>query len=678
MGFCFPFRCKGNVSNFSNDLEDEIIENKELGLKIYICGNLPEKKEFINIFTEKISDTRYINRGDYEFKTNQIYWIAKIIPVLSKESISKIANEIREDFDNKEGKKIEQNVILCFGDDNIDELIKGINEIGSAYSALFIIISEKQIKVNYDQRKITNIILNDETKKRLNNIIISQLWEYDCYYNERGNQLCRYTPDNIFKNLYNNVPFYSINILLTGKSRAGKSTFINYLTNKLTALESCKKETVSKKKTQYCFYPNTIKFNENDNYENVPIKFFDTPGIVPGKIEDSKNFLIELLDNKTNNLEEQIHFVLFFNNEGDSLEGTNEILQILNDCKKPVLIIINRAKDDSDDGRTSDIKSTISFFTRNNFMNLIDDKNFVQVNIVGTKRAPDYGVNDIFKRIYEIFNEKNDFSNKNKFKKSIDNDINELLKQYNNLIEKPLEKQEREKDRLDTERKIQKLKEKIDDVSEMFKQININNVIITGRKSINKCRNLIISLGDLSNTLNSIDDDIPAISFFQAYMVKEIGEILGFNWKEMDKQVKIYLEEMKDNLDNMDVSKYYDKNKHKKDISIINKDDIIKELEEENKKSEDNFIKQLAKQFNTIRQNEINNDLLLKNKIDKMMTDGICIECRDYLIKVLEDSKGIFFWKNYLNACKKLNKNLELLKSKEKDWCEKEMKIINK
>ena len=158
MGFCFPFRRIGNVSNFSNDLEDEIIENKELGLKIYICGNLPEKKEFVNIFTEKKSDTRDINLGDYEFKTNQIYWIAKIIPVLSKESIYKIANEIKEDFGYlKEGKIIEQNVILCFGDDNIDELIKGIKEIGSIYSELFIIISEKQIKVNYDQRKITTL-----------------------------------------------------------------------------------------------------------------------------------------------------------------------------------------------------------------------------------------------------------------------------------------------------------------------------------------------------------------------------------------------------------------------------------------------------------------------------------------------------------------------------------------
>ena len=367
-------------------------------------------------------------------------------------------------------------------------------------------------------------------------------------------------------------------------------------------------------------------------------------------------------------------------------------------------------------------------------MNLVDENNYIPINIVKTKRLRDYGVNDIFKRIYEIFNEKNDFSNKEKFKKSIDEDINELLKQYNNLTEKPLEKQEREKDRLDTERKIQtlkgniddfsnknkifknsvddeinlllkkykylterpyesqtkenehldyaekaeELKKKIDGVSDMFKQMDIDNIIKAGKKAINKCRNLIISLGDLSDTLNSIDDDIPAISFFQAYMVKEIGEILGFNWKEMNIQVKTYLEEMKDKFDNLEVSKYDDKKKIKNEKSKINQDDIIRELKEEYNRSEDNFITQLAIKFHEIRKNEIENSTKPQNKIDRMITDGICIECRNYLIKVLEDSKGIFYWKNYLNSCIKLNKNLELLKSKEDNWCKFEIKTINK
>ena len=102
---------------------------------------------------------------------------------------------------NLKGDEIEQNVIISFGDENIDSLINELQKIGNIYNPLLIIISQKVINVEkYDLRKITNILLNDQTQERLNNIIISQLWEYDCYYNEKGNTLCRYTLDNIFQN----------------------------------------------------------------------------------------------------------------------------------------------------------------------------------------------------------------------------------------------------------------------------------------------------------------------------------------------------------------------------------------------------------------------------------------------------------------------------------------------
>ena len=228
----------------------------------------------------------------------------------------------------------------------------------------------------------------------------------------------------------------------------------------------------------------------------------------------------------------------------------------------------------------------------------------------------------------------------------------------------------------------QELKEKINDTFEMFKPMLIDNIIKTGKKAINNCRNLINSLGDLSETLNSIDNDIPPISFFQAYMVKEIGEILGFNLKEMNKEVKVYLDKMKDNIDNMDVSSYYNKNKAKEQKIKVNKYIIEKELKEELDKSDHDFIMELAKKFHQVRENEINNHRISNHrisnrKIDRMMTDGICVECRDYLIKELQDSQGLIFWKNYLNVCKKLKSDLEILKSKE-DWVKNEIKIIKK
>ena len=673
MGLLFS-AFKSEKTNSSFSLEDEKKEkNNELGLRIYICGNLPQKKEFVKIFNEKISDPRYINNGELQFKKDQFYWIAKIFEDHSKETMSLISSEIKKDYLTEGG--IEQNVIVCFGDENINDLFNDFQNMGNLYYPLFIIISQKEIKVEvkYDLRKITNILLKEQTQQRLNNIIISRLWEYDCYYNEKGNKLCKYTPDNIFTNLYNNVPFYSINILLTGKSRSGKSTFINYLSNKLIALETCKKISVSKKKTEYCLYTN------DNNYEIAPLKFIDTPGIVPEKKEESLKFLEDLLDNRENNLEEQIHFILFFFMENESLEGIDEIFKLLNNCGRPVLFIINKSTDESDNGKSKDIGSTINLLTQKDCKNLIDENNFKSVNIVKTKKLIDYGVNEIFERIYEIFKEKNDFSNKKgKFNKSIDHEIEQLLTKYINLTEKPLEMQTKDKDYLDFNKEVEELKDKINSVFQMFKPLEINSIITTGSKSINKCRNLINSLGDLSDVLHSVDNEIPAISFFQAYLVKEIGEILGFNMKEMKKEVNNYFKQLKEKINDMDIFHYYNINKTKRVQLNINKEDIEKELKKELDKSNNEFIKQLASLFHKIREENIKNENKSPKEIDKAMTDGICIECRDYLIEVLKKSQGIIFWKNYLNNCRSLKNDLKILKEKTNDdWGKNEMKVIS-
>ena len=666
MGFLFS--CKPNDNTPFFGLEDEKIEkNTELGLKVYICGDLPEKNKLINdIFNKKISDKMLIQKGNLEFKTDQFYWIARIFPNLSNETIASIKKEIKIDVDSIP--QIEQNIILCFGTENIEKLFSEIKILGNIYSPFIIVISKDKLDLEElecdDPRKITNILLNQETEKILNNIIISQLWEYDCYYNEKGNKICRYTPDNIFKNLYISLSFYSINILLTWKSRAGKSTFLNYLNNKLIALESCKKTSVSKKKTEYSIYI-------NNNYENYSIKFFDTPGIIPGKIEESKEYLDNLLNKDNDNIEEKIHFILFFFMEGESLEGIENILEILNNCNIPVLFIINKSIDDSDNGKTKDIKSTISFLTKANFKNLLDEKNFIPINIVKTKKVNDFGVEDIFGRIYTIFKEKNKI-NEN-FNKEIDN----VLKKYVNINDKPLEMQNQEIELFNYSEEIKSLKNKLDNEIYMFKDINIDNIIKTGEKLVNKCRNMINSLGNLSTVLNSEDITIPAISFFQAFMVKEIGEIFGFDLNDMDKEVKEYINTIKDSINNMDVSMYFDKKKRKEIKMKVNMDIIEKELKKEIDKTNKQFITDLAKLFHELKEKQNNNKHIPKNKIDKIMTDGICIECRDYLKNELKKTEGLIFWKNYLNICKKLEGILKKLKSKNNVWGKKEMKIIS-
>lgn len=677
MGFLFA-RCLHNEekNKFLDIFGEKQEKNEELGLKIYICGNLPQKDKIMkDLFKKNISDKRYSSRATHEFKTDQFYWIAKEYSNLSTNIFKSICEEIQNDTDSKEENKksIEQNIIMYFGNENINKLFEEIMNIGSVYYPFVIIISNNIINIEdiefSEKRKIINIVLNEKVEERLNSIIISQLWECDCYYNEKGNVICRYTPDNIFKTFYSNLSFYSINILLTGNSRAGKSTFINFLSNKLCALESCKKTSTSQKITQYCLYLN------NDGLDHSFIKLFDTPGILSesNKLNECKTFLNNILENKENNIENIIHFILFFFKEGDSLEGIDEIFDLLDKCNKPVLFIINKAMDESDNGKTKDIASTISFLKRKNFNNLIDKKNYFGINIVKTSKINVFGVENIFKRMNKIFKEKNQFN------EDINQIIEKLIKNYKNMYEKPLEKQNREEELKKLEIEINELKNKLDQNSEMFKNIDISSIINTGTKSVIRCNNLINSLGDMSKVFESINKIIPAISFFQAFMIKEIGEIYGFNLNEMNKEVSNYFTNIEANIKNLDLMKYSHM-KHLKGKKIkINNEIIEKQLKSELENPNKKFIIKLAEIFFDLRETEIKNNQFSTNIIDRILTNGICIECQDYLVNELKNSFGLIFWKNYLIVCSKLEKGLENFSklNSEKDWGKKEMKIIH-
>ena len=487
--FCgFKERKQDPNININILIDDNKENNNSLGLKIYICGNLPEKEKVRkDLFNNKINHEKYAKRATYQYQTDQFYWIAKTYEDLSENTIDLIVNEIIEDEDKpKEEDRIKQQVILCFGSENIKLLFNKIKDKGDLYIPLFLIISEDEI--NYidlkDKRKITNIILNDKTRKQLNSRIISTLWKYDCYYNEKGNQICRYTPDNILRSFDDiSLSFYSMNILLIGKSRSGKSTFINYLSNKLNALESCKKVSVSKKITEYCIYLN----NKDNSYNRSCIKLIDTPGIsldnniiqnkidnlnkdnIDNKINEKKDntnksyiqFLSSLLKQQ-NNIEKQIHFILFFFMEGESLQGIEEIFKFLNECNKPVLFVITKAVGETDiDEKSKDVKSTKSFLSQINCNNLINEDNY-------------FGVNLVKSIIYQLLYEKKIFTEDNK---EINIKLNNLCKNYSNIYENPKEMQDIEnKSEKQFKYDISEIKKSLDLKFDMFKYINIDNI----------------------------------------------------------------------------------------------------------------------------------------------------------------------------------------------------------
>ena len=125
----------------------------------------------------------------------------------------------------------------------------------------------------------------------------------------------------------------------------------------------------------------------------------------------------------------------------------------------------------------------------------------------------------------------------------------------------------------------------------------------------------------------------------------------------------------------------------------VNKDIISNYLKSEYEKSNKTFIRKLSIMFNDIRNEQINNNNLKilddlneydkkiinnSNKIDGYLTNGIYEECIKYLIRILEKSYGVFFYKNYFNFCENLEKDLKSFSELEfsKYFGKKEMQII--
>ena len=171
--------------------------------------------------------------------------------------------------------------MLLFGDNNDIKMI--LEEFSDINRPRIVFVTENKIEIKELKNKkyVTNIICKEMDDKELNSYIVSTLWELDCYYNEKGNEIYRHTPVNIAKGLQTDSSFFTINILLTGMCRAGKSTFINLMAGKLVALEANDSESVTLKISNYYIY------KDDNNKDNGGIKLIDTPGICENAIINS-------------------------------------------------------------------------------------------------------------------------------------------------------------------------------------------------------------------------------------------------------------------------------------------------------------------------------------------------------------------------------------------------------
>ena len=666
------------LSHYKQNIIEEEIKNKLLCLKIYIIGT-GDRKEYIinNVFKDKIVDENLRDIADKELKTEQFHWIVRIYndELLTSEKCKTLREEIKKDK-AKKNQLLKYQVIICFGKENIKILSSHFVKLRRSRMIFITNDSEYDLDEKMDKRYATNIICNNITNEQLNSKIISALWELDCCFNEKGNQICRYTPEKIFNGLEKDNSLFSINILLTGLSRSGKSTFINLLSGKIMALEGDATESVTKIISEYYIY------KDDDKDEHGAIKIIDTPGIVPNKNDKDNEYknvedkVLNMIKEQDKNFENQIHFIFFVLNRGNSLEGENigAVLKALNESKCPVYFIINRVRENTE---LEDVIDPITeFLDDNKYQNLMDEDKFILVNFKEDEKEAGkiHGIDEIFKKIY------GHIKGKKYLDEELGNKMKNLLKDFRAIVEphKSFISYERNHKELIDNLKLKidffNRMEEIDDLTSenyLFSKIELMSIVDNGQIIAKKCKDVIISLSNLKDVLPS--GEVPILSIFQAFMVKEIGEGYGLDINILNIGTKLLINHMKNIVSS--IKKEDIENKNDKDFKILDVNEIVDSLDiikdkvknKLDRKDRDSIL-DLAKTLNQIKtineKGKNKNDLQIFNQ---NFTNEVYSCCKYFFEKELIESEGLTFMVNYFNKCELLLKDIEYYIDK-KDW----------
>ena len=328
----------------------------------------PPEKIFEKIFSNEKTEISIKNYGKIEIRffshnksilsffssSKTINWIGYKYPNITDNN----ANEILKDFTTSLKTSVnKKNVIINFGYKYIKAFRKMSNNLDADHPFILFNLSENdEIEKDFFQ-KFKNPQYISYIKDKYNpekpdlnlHKILSYIWEKDCYYNERGNISCNYTPANL---LYKpSKGFIFFNILLIGESRAGKSTFINRMMNKYVTYETGKFESATQDITYYEFcwqdYIGESKTNELITNGYGVIRILDTPGIVKTENLDASSKIIEAIEKEFKN---GIHLIYFFMKGQSNIEQSIEILNYIkkknsekksNEFKIPIIFIKN-------------------------------------------------------------------------------------------------------------------------------------------------------------------------------------------------------------------------------------------------------------------------------------------------------------------------------------------------
>ena len=184
-----------------------------------------------------------------------------------------------------------------------------------------------------------------------------------------------------------------------------------------------------------------------------------------------------------------------------------------------VLFIINKSTNDEDNGRPTDIRATLKFLKNNGLKNLAIEENIIPCNIIDTNKSKGYGINDIFKRVFNILKKTNKFFN--------DEQLYNELKEW----------KENENENFNAERgkKSNEIKTILTEGNEIFKDYIVDSTFIKKQETVaNKDKELYMKL-TASNAFIPIPySDLTATPLLQGKMILTILNDFGISWTEIN------------------------------------------------------------------------------------------------------------------------------------------------